>query len=121
MGSSFGGRVKNGSSRGARRLELATEAGLFFRFAKLRFQNANEVLQSLFGQWIDGRGCHPVRLVKPPFLEGLRVALEDGDLAVALPELNIVTVDKLLGLFLGNGRRLGNPIGRRFGNGHRRQ
>jgi hypothetical protein len=63
-----GGRVKNGSSRGARRLELATEAGLFFRFAKLRFQNANEVLQSLFGQWIDGRGCHPARLVKPPFL-----------------------------------------------------
>ena len=74
------------------------------RFSKLFFQIANEVLQSLFGQWIDRPGGHSARLFKPaaPIPAGrycrpiigywrLRFVMEDRDLAVALPQFNVVT------------------------------
>jgi hypothetical protein len=64
---------------------------------------ANEVLQSLFGQWIDRPGGHSARLLKAaaPIPAGrycrpiidywpLRFVMEDRDFTVALPQLNIV-------------------------------
>src|ERR1700681_4581577 len=72
------------------------------RFSKLFFQIANEVLQSPFGQWIDSPGGHSARFSSPaaPIPAGrycrpiigywrLRFVMEDRDLAVALPQLNI--------------------------------